>query len=62
MPIILLAGQYDFDSVPLKLWEQFPHPPHFTTIDCGAVGHWPNIENPQLFDKAIKNWVNQFLD
>ncbi len=58
VPVILLAGQFDFDSIPLILWQQFPQPPHFTMVDCGKVGHWPNIENPTIFDNAIKNWIN----
>lgn len=61
VPIILIAGSHDFDSVPLSLWQQFPQPPHFTIIDCGAVGHWPNLENQQLFDNAISEWVTQYL-
>lgn len=57
-PVILIAGQYDFDSIPLILWQQFPHPPQFTKIDCGQVGHWPNIENQKHFDNSIKQWIN----
>jgi len=57
VPVILLAGQLDFDSVPLKLWETYPKPPHFTVINCGEVGHWPQIESQQQFDAAVKDWL-----
>lgn len=59
-PVILLAGQFDFDSIPLILWQQFSHPPQFTIVDCGNVGHWPNIENQKVFDCAISNWIKNF--
>lgn len=50
IPVILFAGQMDFDSIPLVLWKDFPKPRNFTIIDCGETGHWPNLENPELFD------------
>ncbi len=59
VPVIHLAGQCDFDSVPLILWESFPKPKNFTVIDCGETGHWPNLENPVFFDTALKQWLTQ---
>ncbi len=60
VPVLLAAGQLDFDCVPLSLWDQHPKPSQFTMIDCGAVGHWPNLENATLFDREVINWSNTF--
>jgi len=59
IPVVLFAGQMDFDSVPLSLWQKFPKPNHFTVIDCGETGHWPNLENPNLFDTEFRKWVQK---
>lgn len=59
IPVVLFAGQMDFDSVPLLLWQKFPKPSHFTVIDCGETGHWPNLENPNLFDTEFTKWVQK---
>lgn len=57
VPVLLLAGEYDFDSIPLIQWATFPQPQKFTIANCGKIGHWPNLENPVGFDNAVKNWV-----
>lgn len=57
IPVLLLAGEYDFDSIPLVQWKIFPKPQKFTIVNCGKIGHWPNLENPSGFDEAVKNWV-----
>lgn len=56
IPIILLAGEQDYDSIPLVQWETYPKPLNFTIINCGKVGHWPNLENSHLFDQSVKEW------
>lgn len=57
VPVVLAAGQLDFDSAPLLLWQAFPKPANFSIIDCGATGHWPHLENPALFDIEIEIWA-----
>jgi len=59
IPVILLAGHLDFDSMPLELWKTYPKPPNFTIVDCGQVGHWPQLESPELFDDGIDKWVRK---
>lgn len=54
VPVILFGGQNDYDCCPLNLWKDYPKPSDFTIIDCGTAGHWPNIENPESFDRAIE--------
>jgi pimeloyl-ACP methyl ester carboxylesterase len=57
VPVILFAGQMDFDSNPLVLWKFYPKPSNFTVIDCGKTGHWPNLENPELFDVEFLSFI-----
>jgi proline iminopeptidase len=59
IPVILLAGQYDYDCVPLELWKNYPQPANFTVIDCENTGHWPMIENPEAFDSAIGVFIKK---
>lgn len=58
VPVFLAAGRHDYDSVPLELWKEFPHPKNFTILDCGMEsGHWPNIECQEMFDTAVEKWL-----
>jgi pimeloyl-ACP methyl ester carboxylesterase len=61
IPVLVLAGECDFDSIPLVQWERYPKPPQFQMLSCGKVGHWPNIENTPQFDLAITQWVKKLL-
>lgn len=56
-PVILLAGEKDFDSIPLVQWQNYPRPSQFTLINCGNVGHWPQLESRELFDNSIQEWL-----
>jgi pimeloyl-ACP methyl ester carboxylesterase len=58
IPVILFAGQMDFDSIPSVLWKSYPKPPNFKVIDCGKTGHWPNLENPTLFDAEFLKFIS----
>jgi proline iminopeptidase len=63
-PIVLAGGHLDFDSAPLAQWNEsvYQKPGNFTVIDCGDVGHWPNLENEsQPFDAKIAEWLEQQL-
>lgn len=59
-PVILLAGDRDFDSLPLVQWQSYPKPKQFQMIDCGPIGHWPNLEAPEKFDQAIHQWLEEY--
>lgn len=59
VPVMLAAGEFDYDSTPLYLWKDFPKPIDFTIIDCGNAGHWPQAENPEVFEKETWRWANK---
>lgn len=61
IPIILLAGEYDYDSTPLMQWEFYPRPTNFTIVNCGQVGHWPNVECASFFDQSIDKWLRNVV-
>jgi pimeloyl-ACP methyl ester carboxylesterase len=56
------AGQLDFDAVPLIQWNALPKPANFSMIDCGETGHWPQLEEPELFARAIQSWLKGKYD
>jgi len=62
VPVVLFAGQLDFDSAPLMQWNALPKPANFTIIDCGETGHWPQLENPTLFASAFRSWLKEKYD
>lgn len=57
VPVALLAGRKDYDSVPLELWKHYQRPKAMTNYDCGDVGHWPHIEAAECFDAYLESWV-----
>ncbi len=59
VPVIIAGGRKDYDSVPLEIWKQFPTPKFFKLLDCGEVGHWPHLEDPETFDNGIEAWVEK---
>lgn len=59
VPVILLAGKFDYDCLPLNLWKNYPQPKNFTIIDCENTGHWPNIENSEAFDREVEKWLKK---
>lgn len=59
LPVVLFAGQYDFDSVPLALWDSFPKPKYFTQINCVESGHWPQLECREFFEEKLIDWLEQ---
>ncbi len=60
-PVLLLAGPYDFDSIPLELWQTHPAGKllgnKLTTVVCPNSGHWPNLEDKDIFVQSIFKWV-----
>ncbi len=57
MPVLVAAGESDYDSTPLYHWRHFAHPRDFTLIDCSESGHWPHAENAPVFDSAFGQWA-----
>jgi len=62
VPVVLFAGQLDYDSIPLLLWKSHPKPASFFVVDGGDTGHWPQLEAPDLFEKALKEWLITKVD
>lgn len=58
VPVAVLGGRKDYDSVPLQLWKHYPTPKNFNIYDCGDVGHWPHLEASAIFDQHIEQWIN----
>lgn len=60
-PVLLLGGPYDFDSLPLELWKTHPAThilaEKLTIVPCPHSGHWPNIEDAEIFDQKTKEWA-----
>ncbi len=57
VPVVVSGGKYDYDSLPLLQWDNFPKPKKFTMIDCGEAGHWPHYENSEVFDRESFKWL-----
>jgi hypothetical protein len=37
VPVVVSGGRYDYDSLPLLQWHNFPKPKQFTMIDRGEA-------------------------
>lgn len=58
-PIFLAAGVSDYDCCPWKWAEVKNLPQNFTIQTFEKSGHWPHYEEPELFDKSVKEWVEK---
>ena len=57
-PIFLAAGLSDYDCCPWT-WQNLPNlPPNMTISLFEQSGHWPQYEQPELFDQRVIEWVN----
>ena len=56
-PVFLAGGRQDYDSIPLVIWPNHPKPKDFTLVDCGEVGHWPQLEQADFFDTTLQDWL-----
>lgn len=57
IPIFLAAGLSDYDCCPW-LWQNLSNlPPHMTISIFEKSGHWPQFEEPELFDERVINWL-----
>lgn len=58
-PIFLAAGVSDYDCCPW-LWKEVTNlPRNFSIHTFENSGHWPHYEEPALFDKKIKEWLDK---
>lgn len=59
VPVLLAGGKMDYDCIPLLCWPEFLQPKKFKIVDCGDVGHWPQYESSEIFDREIKLWLKE---
>lgn len=58
-PVLLVAGEHDYDCLPLVAWKHFGQKTkNFTIKKCDQSGHWPQIECPQQFDANVLEWLS----
>lgn len=58
-PVFLAAGVSDYDCCPW-LWQEVPNlPKNFTMSIFDKSGHWPHYEEPEVFDRRVKEWVDK---
>ncbi len=64
-PVLLIGGPYDFDSLPLVSWANHPAKEilgnNLTIVECPNSGHWPNIEDTEIFDKKTIAWAKNLF-
>jgi pimeloyl-ACP methyl ester carboxylesterase len=62
-PCLIVGEPFDFDCVPLELWKVHPAgkllKEKMTIVACSNSGHWPNVEEPELFDQQVNQWAMQ---
>lgn len=59
-PVLLLGGPKDYDCLPLLMWDRASEKPaDFTIVECPNSGHWPNLEDAEVFDKGVASWARE---
>lgn len=58
LPIFFAAGLSDFDCCPWVWKELLNLPPKMTINLFQQSGHWPQMEEPEIFDKSVKEWLS----
>ena len=57
VPVFLGLGKYDY-VIPYTLWEtEYKNIPDFTLVLFEKSGHTPQLEESQLFDKELIDWI-----
>ncbi len=57
LPIFLSLGSYDF-MVPYSLWDDYIEKfPTLTVIQFKKSGHFPQLEEQELFDNQLLSWI-----
>ena len=58
MPVFLAVGRYDY-GIPYSLWDEFkPQMPTLSYNLFEKSGHYPMLEEQELFDKKLIKWVS----
>ena len=63
-PVLLAAGDYDYDCCPALRWQELEHKPtNFVIEEFHSSGHYPHFEEASVFDARFFNWAesNKFL-
>ena len=56
-PVLVVVGRYDF-VVPHFLWDGVKDAfPNLTYHVFEESGHTPQLEQPELFDRALLDWI-----
>jgi proline iminopeptidase len=57
-PVLIAHGRFDFRA-PFTLWEEHRHKlPRQTFALFERSGHFPPLEEPELFDHTIRAWID----
>lgn len=59
-PVFLALGRYDFSVPPISIWEDFK--PKFKNLTIRVFeksAHYPQLEEPELFDRELLAWMSQ---
>jgi len=57
IPVFLALGKYDY-VIPYTLWKKkYESIPNFNYVLFEKSGHTPQLEESELFDKALVNWL-----
>jgi proline iminopeptidase len=58
-PVLVVMGRHDY-AVPPILWDEvLPKLQHVTYHLMERSGHTPQLEEPQLFDQVLLEWLQQ---
>jgi proline iminopeptidase len=58
VPRFIALGKYDFVD-PYTLWKGYDNIPGITIRIFEKSGHTPQLEESELFDKELLEWINE---
>ena len=59
VPMFVGLGRYDY-VIPYTLWRtNYEHIPDFKLVLFEKSGHTPQLEETELFDRELLQWINQ---
>lgn len=62
VPVFVGLGKYDY-VIPYTLWQStYKSIPDFNLVLFEKSGHTPQLEEPELFDRALIDWINRKFD
>jgi proline iminopeptidase len=57
VPVLVVDGKFDFGN-PYTNWEAHAHKlPRHTLAFFDKSGHFPSLEEPELFDRTLVDWI-----